>query len=201
MATVGETIRRARKALNITQERLAEMVGVTRVAVSEWERDISVPRVAKAKMLAVNLGVPEIDLTPLKGAARDPSIVTPLDWTAVPAAIEERRTMDMTVDQDEIQTRFALTITDDSMQPDYEPGDRIEIDTTVTPWDGCQVVAVVEESPTRGVLRHYRQRRGGFDLWPSNVRYRTHTVVDDESAHILGVVVYHGRQIRPPERR
>ncbi|MBQ9716709.1 MAG: helix-turn-helix transcriptional regulator, partial [Clostridia bacterium] len=42
---LGETIRRLRKMKNITQETLADAVGVTIPAVSKWERGECLPDV------------------------------------------------------------------------------------------------------------------------------------------------------------
>ena len=40
---MGERIRRARENRGISQEKLAEYVGVSRQAVSKWEKDLAVP--------------------------------------------------------------------------------------------------------------------------------------------------------------
>lgn len=193
METVGERIRAAREHRKLTQEQLAAKVGVTRVAVSEWERNLTTPRVAKARLLARILGLPEIDLTPLEGLSRPASMPAspPLKWEDVPSMLRD-------LERVAVGERYQLSVDDDSMEPDYRRGDAIEIDTTIAPWDGCQVVAAVEASATRGVLRNYRQRPKGYDLWPSNPDYQTHTLTADESAHVLGVVVFHGRRIEPP---
>ena len=41
--TTGEKIYRLRRQLNLTQEQLADLLNVTRQAVSRWEGDISLP--------------------------------------------------------------------------------------------------------------------------------------------------------------
>lgn len=210
--TVGGTIKRARVAMRLTQEQLAHRVGVTRVAVSEWERDLTVPRVSKAKKLAQVLGVSELDLTPLVGLQRgEPSDsfdgMTGLQWSEVPRLLQARAHM-QTIHQagetngqrPSVTIYYDLTIEDDSMAPEFQAGDQIRIDTTLEPWDGCQVVAVVDGNVERGVLRHYRLRPGGFDLWPTNPKHPTHTITDGVSAHVLGVVDRHVRVIRPPSR-
>lgn len=50
--TLGENIRRFRKMMNLTQEELAEKIGVTYQAVSKWENAQSAPDVSFLPLLA-----------------------------------------------------------------------------------------------------------------------------------------------------
>lgn len=47
----GDDIRRARQEMSLTQDDLAEAIGVTRKTVSNWERGIAVPRTRLAALL------------------------------------------------------------------------------------------------------------------------------------------------------
>lgn len=49
------TLREARLKAKYTQQRLADALGVTRQAVSEWERGLSLPDVNTAKRIAREL--------------------------------------------------------------------------------------------------------------------------------------------------
>ncbi|MBQ6500859.1 MAG: helix-turn-helix domain-containing protein [Mogibacterium sp.] len=55
--SIGENIIRLRKAKNLTQEKLAEKMGVTFQAVSSWERDEYLPETANLKKLAEEFDV------------------------------------------------------------------------------------------------------------------------------------------------
>lgn len=50
--SVGTTIKRLRRERNITQEQLAEMLGVTACAVSQWECDRTAPDISQLPILA-----------------------------------------------------------------------------------------------------------------------------------------------------
>ena len=56
--TYGEQIKQAREAQRLTQEQLAEALGVTRQAVSKWEADLSRPARSKLERLSEVLEVP-----------------------------------------------------------------------------------------------------------------------------------------------
>lgn len=71
--SIGTTIKKLRRERNITQEELADMVGVTACAVSQWECDRTAPDISQIPVLAMYFGVSadvllEIDITNSKRA-------------------------------------------------------------------------------------------------------------------------------------
>ena len=69
MLSMNETIRARRRALGMTQEQLADRLGVSAPAVSKWEQGASYPDVTLLPALARALG---IDLNTLMGFERTP---------------------------------------------------------------------------------------------------------------------------------
>ena len=63
--TLGETLKRRRTACKMTQEFVAETIGVSRQAVSKWENGTSEPNTSNLMALARLYGIPAEDL--LKG--------------------------------------------------------------------------------------------------------------------------------------
>ena len=55
--TLGQNIQAARKAKNISQEALAEKIGVSRQALGKWEKDTALPGLDNLQALARELGV------------------------------------------------------------------------------------------------------------------------------------------------
>ena len=55
--TIGKRISSARRELSMTQEGLAEAMGVSAQAVSKWENDISCPDISLISKLARTLGM------------------------------------------------------------------------------------------------------------------------------------------------
>lgn len=55
--TLGQNIQTARKAKGISQEMLAEKIGVSRQALGKWEKDTALPGVDNLQALAQELGV------------------------------------------------------------------------------------------------------------------------------------------------
>ena len=67
---LSETIRSRRGALGLTQEQLADTLGVTAAAVSKWENDLSLPDMALLPALARRL---ETDPNTLLGFSAEPT--------------------------------------------------------------------------------------------------------------------------------
>ncbi len=58
--TLGEQIREARERKNLSQEELAEQVGVSRQAVSKWENDTAVPHGVNREVLSQILEITDL---------------------------------------------------------------------------------------------------------------------------------------------
>ena len=82
--TLGQNIQNARRAQGLSQEALAEKIGVSRQALGKWEKDTALPGLDNLQALAAALG---IGVDALLGAENaDPAVpaVTP---TMAPAAL------------------------------------------------------------------------------------------------------------------
>ena len=67
--TLGQNIQAARKAKGLSQETLAEQVGVSRQALGKWEKDTALPSLDNLRTLAAVL---DVRMAELLGAAADP---------------------------------------------------------------------------------------------------------------------------------
>ena len=74
MISIGQNIRRLRRERDITQEGLAEFLGITAQAVSGWECDRSMPDIAQLPLLANIFGVTTDEILGVNVAAREASI-------------------------------------------------------------------------------------------------------------------------------
>ena len=64
--TLGQNIQNARRAQGLSQEALAEKIGVSRQALGKWEKDTALPGLDNLQALAAALG---IGVDALKSAA------------------------------------------------------------------------------------------------------------------------------------
>ena len=78
--TLGKRILYHRKRLGLTQDQLAEKMGVTAQAVSKWEHDLSCPDVTAVPRLAELFGISTDELLGVPRAAEEPRKATWAKW-------------------------------------------------------------------------------------------------------------------------
>lgn len=79
--TTGERIRSARKFANITQQELADRLGIPYQSIGQWERDKRNPKVETILRLAKALNVP---MSYLMGDTNDPNDRSKPNWMELP---------------------------------------------------------------------------------------------------------------------
>lgn len=214
--SLGSRIRHVRKANKLTQGRLAALLGVTSQAVSQWERDETTPTFDNLAALSAHLGPnidwllgkegPEAESPPNRwfvgersGMAPLVSSVTAGRWSDVYAS--HQVTEDTKLFEPHAPPRgsiFALVIDGESMEPDFQSGDVIIVDTGVQPMPGDFVVAKLEGTE-EATFKKYRQRgtdeKGSpvIELAPLNPDYPTLTLNSKNPGRIVGTMVEHRR--------
>lgn len=86
--TMGEKIASLRKAAGMTQQQLADRMGVTDKAVSKWERNLSCPDIESIPLLAEIFGISADELinTKATGTSEKDKIID-IVFKAVPMAM------------------------------------------------------------------------------------------------------------------
>lgn len=209
MQTIGDRIRARRKELRLTQKDLASRVGVSHVAISQWEKDETAPRGDNLLRLSEALGCAPSYLHNGDGSE---SNVTPgtVDFRAVPIISYVQAgywTAECTIrsiegDIEFLHTNmelsdsaFTLIIKGDSMKPEFREGDAVVIDPEVQPLPGDFVVA--KNGEEEALFKKYRPRgiidgKDVFELVPLNEDYPT-LRSDQVQIRIIGTMVEHRR--------
>ena len=140
--SVGERIRQRRKALKFTQQTLAMGIGVSHVAVSQWEKDETVPRGENLLRLAELLqcsaawiidgeGQPFASIQPGPALTAVPlvTLAQAADWlNEQRLQWQQQASQFLYSDEPLSDSALAVTLEDGAMLPDYRAGDR--------PWCG-----------------------------------------------------------------
>lgn len=208
--TIGQRIREARKRLGLSGAELGRLVGVSRNAVSKWERDLSIPEHDTVIKLASVLGLPPVRLSPYGGDSVTPILkrsstfrVPVLEWDELEdwAGGELDMTADVNrqylqADNDVGENTIALKIKDESMAPEFRVNDTILIDPDDNPQEGDCVLVRIDKTGQK-LFRHYIPRPGGaYDLQADNPEWPTITVNSSNPARLLGVLYEHRRKRR-----
>ena len=188
--SAGERIRSRRKALKLTQLVVASGIGVSHVAVSQWEKDETVPRGENLLRLAELLqctaawiidGEGEVFAAPLNVSGVS---ALPLITLAQAAAwmqeqrllIQQQATRFLYSDSRLSESALAITLEDTAMQPDYRPGDTLIFDPAVNPQPGDVVLAHINGVAQVRIYRLMAEQHDEeiFSLRPLNDDFPVH---------------------------
>lgn len=187
--TPGDRLRARRKELQLTQKALAAKVGVSHVAISQWEKDETVPRGENLLRVAEALGCAPAYIVDGEGQifqlSPPPAAFHSLPVLSYAQAAKwmNENALRQGIDNVEfIQSNiplsdaaFALIIRGNAMDPELREGDCAIFDPAISPLPGDFVVAVCGEET---LFAKYRPRGnvGGearFELVPLNEDYPT----------------------------
>ena len=161
---ISAAIKKLRSDRGLTQQDIADAVGVSKVAVGQWESGKSIPQRENLEALSKRYGISigelygeqhiEYDSHPLPSGARRPvgrSGFVPMRVLGKTHAgtateeVEDEGTVEVpgSVARNHPEA-FALRVEGDCMDRRYPDGCVVLVDPTMEPWNGCAVVAEPE---------------------------------------------------------
>jgi len=213
--SIGRRVAHARKEASLSQQAVADRFGISRAAVAQWESGDTHPGMTKLEGLAQVLNVRLEWLATGKGSKRGHDTAGPLSESQRPAPLlswEASATWPghanaANIANPPLVTRaetgvrvFALSIEDESMSPEFTPGDHVIVDPDIAPQAGDFVVARSADDDVP-VLRLYRalERPEGetAELVPLNAAWPTRRIDRRQSGRVVGTMVEHRRYRRP----
>ncbi|AMQ45137.1 repressor [Aeromonas veronii] len=219
---VSDRIKSARKKTGLSQDELSVFVGVSRAAISQWERGETTPRGKYLGDLATALGVTvEWLLTgspsqPVEVGSKtafsntEPAVIPSGRRIPILSYVQAGHWRDM-CDQafgvdgntefvlagiDVGEHAFGLWLRGNSMAPIFNEGDLVIIDPDESPRPGDYVIA--KNGSEEATFKKYRPRGIGldgkevFELVPLNEDYPT-LYSDRQHIEIIGVAIEHRR--------
>lgn len=198
--TLGDRIRLRRKSLQLTQKQLAQQVKVSHVAISQWEKEETLPRGENLLRLAEALGCAPAFLIDGDGPVFSESAwsglhqIPLLAQRDVPRWLSEagsvRHELLMHNDMALSQQSFAFRVEEQAMTPAILRNDVVIIDPTQSPQPGDCVLVLQQQA---ALLRTWRQRGienrvMQFELAPVNINFpELHSSRD--SLKLIGTLV------------
>lgn len=181
--TLGDRIRLRRKSLQSTQKQLAQQVKVSHVAISQWEKEETLPRGENLLRLAEALGC-----APAYLIDGDGPVFNENSWAGLHQIplLTQRDVAQWLNDADTVrhellmhndmalsQQSFAIRVEEQAMTPAILRGDVVIIDPSLAPQPGDCVLAMQQQN---ALLRTWRQRGSEdgvaqFELAPVNINF------------------------------
>lgn len=198
---LAENIRKFRTDADLTQAKLADLVGVTRATVTQWETGWSQPRMGAVEKLSEVLGVSMSELVDGSNIKRVPGAITPPEPrkaylpllgkvhagdTQEPQVLDERISLPYEV-WERHRDGYFLQVEGQCMSKIYPEGSYILIDPTQRPVNGS--IAVVSIDGADYVMRRLYKGSSVLVLSPDSweAGYED-IVIDDPAAHTVEFV-------------
>lgn len=205
---LGERIRRARVKAGLTQQQLADKLGLTRPTITQWETGATTPHAKKLEELAKALGLPRLEIFGRSDVDRNvrdgPGVaryVPEISWVQAGAWTE---VADVQVDLQEVphwpcpvpcsERAFCLRVQGDSMAPAFPRGVLIYVDPEVPPMSGRKVVAVCEETGA-ATFKQYFEDGGQKYLKAMNPNWPEPYTPIGPSCRVVGTVIFAGSEV------
>ncbi|MCL6232811.1 helix-turn-helix domain-containing protein [Acinetobacter sp. ANC 5579] len=209
METLGTRLKALRKTKKITQQQLADAIGVSKTSVIYWEKDDNLPKheslMALSKALAVS---PDFLLSgkALGGLESNTSVPFPLAGRLVPVISWVQAGAWTTVDSVPAGTQFeewlppnpkcgkngyGLEVVGESMLPDFRPGDKIYVnpDFQITDLKTGDLVIVSCQGDSEATFKKLIVESGNMYLQPLNPDWPEKTIALEDGCKLVGKVV------------
>lgn len=202
---LAENIRKFRTDADLTQAKLADLVGVTRATVTQWETGWSQPRMGAVEKLSEVLGVSMSELVDDSNIKRVPGAITPTEPRKAylplldkvhagdaqePQVFDERISLPYEV-WERHRDGYFLQVEGQCMSKIYPEGSYILIDPMQQPTNGS--IAVVSIDGADYVMRRLYKGSSVLVLSPDSWEAGYEDIViagDDHTVEFVGSVVW-----------
>lgn len=202
---LAENIRKFRTDADLTQAKLADLVGVTRATVTQWETGWSQPRMGAVEKLSQVLGVSMSELVDDSNIERVPGAITPPEPRKAylpllgrvhagdaqePQVLDERISLPYEV-WEHHRDGYFLQVEGQCMSKIYPEGSYILIDPAQRPTNGS--IAVVSIDGEDYVMRRLYKGSSVLVLSPDSWEEGYEDIViagDDHTVEFVGSVVW-----------
>ena len=202
---LAENIRKFRTDADLTQAKLADLVGVTRATVTQWETGWSQPRMGAVEKLSEVLGVSMSELVDDSNIKRVPGAITPTEPRKAylpllgkvhagdaqePQVFDERISLPYEV-WERHRDGYFLQVEGQCMSKIYPEGSYILIDPMQRPTHGS--IAVVSIDGADYVMRRLYKGSSVLVLSPDSWEAGYEDIViagDDHTVEFVGSVVW-----------
>ncbi len=209
METLGTRLKNQRKSKKLTQQQIADAIGVSKTSVIYWEKDENLPKHDSLMSLAQILGVTSDYLLSGKGGdSLDKNVTTPFPIAGrlVPVISWVQAGTWTTADSVPMGTEFkewlppnpkcgkngyGLIVVGESMSPDFRPSDKIYVnpDFQISDLKTGDLVIVACDGETEATFKKLIVESNGMYLEPLNPKWHEKIIPLREGCKLVGKVV------------
>ncbi|WP_284089497.1 LexA family protein [Acinetobacter pittii] len=209
METLGTRLKNQRKSKKLTQQQVADAIGVSKTSVIYWEKDENLPKHDSLMALAQILGVTSAYLLHGKESnSLDNNVIAPFPMAGrlIPVISWVQAGTWTTADSVPIDTQFkewlppnpkcgkngyGLIVVGESMSPDFRPSDKIYVnpDFQISDLKTGDLVIVACDGETDATFKRLIVESNGMYLEPLNPKWHEKIIPLREGCKLVGKVV------------
>lgn len=209
METLGTRLKELRKIKKITQQQIANAIGVSKTSVIYWEKDDNLPKHESLMALAKVLNVsPAYLLNGETNHRSEPNVSMPLQitgrlipviswvqagtWTSVEAVPEGTQFEEWLPPNPKCGKHgYGLEVSGESMLPDFRPGDKIYVnpDFQVSDLKTGDLVIVSSEGGKAATFKKLIVETDNMYLQPLNPEWSEKAIAIEDGCKLVGKVV------------
>lgn len=209
METLGTRLKNLRKSKKLTQQQIADAIGVSKTSVIYWEKDENLPKHDSLMALAQILGVTSNYLLYGKeddSLDRNVTAPFPISGRLVPVISWVQAGTWTAADSVPLDTQFkewlppnpkcgkngyGLIVVGESMSPDFRPSDKIYVnpDFQISDLKTGDLVIVACDGETEATFKKLIVESNGMYLEPLNPKWHEKIILLREGCKLVGKVV------------
>ncbi|MFX3620155.1 MAG: LexA family protein [Acinetobacter radioresistens] len=209
METLGFRLKNLRKTKKLTQQKIADAIGVSKTSVIYWERGDNLPKHESLTALAAVLGVDTDYLLYGKGTyVIEPNVSSPIplagrlipviswvqagSWTSVDSVPTGTQFNEWLPPNPKCgKNGYGLEVVGESMLPDFRPGDKIYVNPDFQPSElkTGDLVIVSCEGDAEATFKKLIVESGNMYLQPLNPDWPEKTIPLVDGCKLVGKVV------------
>lgn len=207
----SENLKILRTYKNLSQDKLAEELGLSRSLIGMWESGQRKPSYETLELIAdfFNVRLDDLSGRTVSNNLFSPQITDDIVEFAVigdvAAGFDKIAIEDWSGDKIEVPTSylqgrkkedfFVLRIKGDSMYPEYRDGDKVLVlKKNAVDYSGQVAVAIYNDD--MGTIKKIEYRPDCINLVPINPQYQPEEIKDVDALHILGIPMLLVREIK-----
>jgi len=209
METLGTRLKNQRKSKKLTQQQVADAIGVSKTSVIYWEKDENLPKHDSLMALAQILGITSDYLLHGKESnSLDNNVIAPFPMAGrlIPVISWVQAGTWTTADSVPMGTQFkewlppnpkcgkngyGLIVVGESMSPDFRPSDKIYVnpDFQISDLKTGDLVIVACDGETEATFKRLIVESNGMYLEPLNPKWHEKIIPLREGCKLVGKVV------------
>jgi len=191
---IGDRIKFLRKQKKITQQKLADLIEVSKQAISYWERGARDPNLKQRKKICAIFNISESELfsdnnvVSLTSVLKKVPVISWVHANSFKETIEDMPSKEFVYTTSKGENLFALKVKHSCMEPEFREGDIVVIQPNIEPSQNDFVI-IRDDKSNEATFKQFKIFGNKIILHPLNPKYPDIELNHKKQYTVIGKVV------------